>query len=115
MKQIGDVTSEFSLCGIQYRKQFWDSPPPKLFNKHTTVSSLPIYTEQRLCFKPRAGRMRNSGCGHLDRRHCLSPIGFMCPWGPPTPRLANSLIDVFSVGTFGDIQGWVQPRAMEQK
>lgn len=103
MKQIGDVTSEFSLCGIQYRKQFWDSPPPKLFNKHTTVSSLPIYTEQRLCFKPRAGRMRNSGCGHLDRRHCLSPIGFMCPWGPPTPRLANSLIDVFSVGTFGDI------------
>lgn len=90
----------------------WDSvqktvlgfpPAPSFYNKHTTVSSLPIYTEQRLCFKPRAGHMRNSGCSHPDRRHCLSPIGFMCPWGPPTPRLANSLIDMFSVGTFGDI------------
>lgn len=27
MKQIGDVTSEFTICGIQYDKHSWDFPP----------------------------------------------------------------------------------------
>ena len=38
MKQIGDVTSEFSLRGIQYRKQFWDSPLPQAF-----IINIPLF------------------------------------------------------------------------
>ena len=87
MKQIGDVTSWVFIMWDSAQKTVLGFRPPSFYNKHTTVCSLPIYIEQQLCFKPKVGHMRNSGCSHPDRRHCLSPIGFMCPWGPrPHPK-----------------------------
>lgn len=67
MKQMGDVTSEFSLCGIQYGKQFWFFFFPQAVIINTPLFLLYQYILSGNCSEPKVGHTGDNGCSHPDR------------------------------------------------